>query len=106
MAITELKIDGMTCGGCVTSVTKALKRVAGVQGVEVDLGRGTARVSADGAGKQVPAMLAALTEAGYQASVSGGAADAAAARSAGACHGGTGQDARKGHGGGGSCCGH
>ena len=44
MQTTELKVDGMTCGSCVASVTKALKRVPGVQDVEVDLGSGIARV--------------------------------------------------------------
>ena len=41
MQTTELKVDGMTCGSCVASVTKALKRVPGVQDVEVDLVSGS-----------------------------------------------------------------
>lgn len=36
MQTTELKVNGMTCGSCVASVTKALKRVPGVQDVEVE----------------------------------------------------------------------
>ena len=32
-----LNIEGMTCGGCVKSVTNALNQVAGVQSVDVSL---------------------------------------------------------------------
>jgi len=32
-----LSIEGMTCGGCVKSVTNALNQVAGVQAVDVSL---------------------------------------------------------------------
>jgi copper chaperone len=65
METTELKVDGMTCGSCVASVTKALKRVPGVQDVEVDLASGIARVSGQHAAQ--PALVAALGEAGYKA---------------------------------------
>jgi len=37
------RIDGMTCGGCSASVSRALVR-AGVEGAEVDHDRGTATV--------------------------------------------------------------
>ncbi len=39
------KIDGMTCKGCVSSVTKQLEAVEGVSRVEVDLERGEAGIS-------------------------------------------------------------
>ena len=101
METTELKVDGMTCGSCVASVTKALKRVPGVQDVEVDLGRGIARVSGEHAAHQMPALVAALGEAGYEA---GAAASSPAARQhpAGGCGTGSGS-ATKGRGG--CCCG-
>ena len=63
MQTTELKVDGMTCGSCVASVTKALKRVPGVQDVEVDLGSGIARVHGEHAAHQVPEVVAALAAA-------------------------------------------
>ena len=40
METIELKVAGMTCASCANSVSKALKRVAGVQDVHVDLARG------------------------------------------------------------------
>lgn len=67
METTELRVDGMTCGSCVASVTKALKRVPGVQDVEVDLASGIARVSGEHTAHQMPALVAALGEAGYEA---------------------------------------
>ena len=62
--MTELKITGMSCGHCQTAVESALKGVAGVEEVRVDLGSGTAEVrgSAD-----VSALVAAVEEEGYSA---------------------------------------
>lgn len=66
--MTELKIEGMTCGHCQKSVSDALKGVEGVREVQVDLGAGLARVkgSADPA-----ALVAAVEEEGYAASPQG-----------------------------------
>ncbi|MFN0186883.1 MAG: heavy-metal-associated domain-containing protein [Aquabacterium sp.] len=84
MQTTEIKVDGMTCGSCVASVTKALKRVPGVQDVEVDLGSGIARVSGEHAAHQLPELVAALGEAGYEASAAAGV-PAAHQRTGGGC---------------------
>jgi copper chaperone len=102
MQTTEFKVDGMTCGSCVASVTKALKRVPGVQDVEVDLGSGIARVHGDHAAHQVPELLAALGEAGYEADVAPGAPATHQRHAAGGCGAGAGA-ATKGRGG--CCCG-
>lgn len=101
METTELKIDGMTCGSCVASVTKALERVPGVQDVEVDLGTGIARVRGEHAAQQVPELVAALGAAGYGA---GAVASAAPAhqRPAGGCGAGAGAASKAR---GGCCCG-
>ena len=100
MQTTELKVDGMTCGSCVASVTKALKRVPGVQDVEVDLGSGIARVRGEHAAHQVPELVAALGEAGYEAGVATGAQGA---REHPAGGGGSGAGAAS-KGRGGCCC--
>jgi copper chaperone len=42
MATTTIKISGMTCSGCVNSVTKALKGVEGVKEANVELEKGQA----------------------------------------------------------------
>lgn len=101
METTELKVDGMTCGSCVASVTKALKRVPGVQGVEVDLSSGIARIRGEHAANLVPAFVAALGDAGYEAGPATGA-PAEHPHPSGGCGAGSGT-ATKGRGG--CCCG-
>lgn len=60
----ELSVNDMTCGHCVSTVTKAVKALdAGAQ-VQVDLA--TKRVSVDGNVSQ-DEVIAALGEAGYPA---------------------------------------
>ena len=64
----ELAIGGMTCASCVARVEKVLKRVPGVQHVSVNLATERAHVLA-GAGVPVAALQAAVTKAGYTASL-------------------------------------
>lgn len=62
-----LKIDGMTCGHCVASVTEELNGVPGVSNVEVILSAGgtsTATLTAN-APLENDVLEAAVTEAGY-----------------------------------------
>lgn len=102
METATIKVEGMTCGSCVNSVSKALKRVPGVDDVQVDLANGTAKITGEQAARNMPALLAALSEAGYEASSSPvqGAATTPAKAS---CHSPA-AGAHKGHGGG-CCCG-
>lgn len=58
----------MTCNGCVKHVDKALRGLAGVTAVEVDLAGQRAKVSHDEAKAPVPALVAAVEAAGYTAS--------------------------------------
>jgi len=64
----ELRVEGMTCGHCVSAVTRAVKAVDPEANVQVDLGSGRVRVegrsSADALGK-------AIADAGYPASPAG-----------------------------------
>lgn len=64
MATTTLNITGMSCSHCVNAVKNALTDVPGVQSVEVNLDQGTATVQ----GGDVQALIAAVTEEGYEAS--------------------------------------
>ena len=98
METTELRVNGMTCSSCVASVTKALARVTGVRWVQVDLRSGTVRVTGDHTKPQVPAMLAALSDAGYEASRAGAAEQPATVQSPRSC--GTDAPERRG----GCCC--
>lgn len=66
--MTNLKIEGMTCGHCQASVKKALEGVEGVRAAQVDLATGEARIEGDA----VTAQLVAAVEAeGYRASAAG-----------------------------------
>jgi len=63
METKTYRVSGMTCGGCVKHVEKALRSVDGVTAVVVDLGQGTATVE----GAVAAASLAAsVTKAGYE----------------------------------------
>lgn len=68
-ARTTLKIEGMTCGGCVPAVNLQLKKTDGVLAYEVSFEKGEALVSFDPA-KTTPARIAeSVTRTGYTASV-------------------------------------
>jgi copper chaperone CopZ len=64
--IVRLRVAGMGCEGCVTSVRQALAGVPGVVRAEVDLEGGTAEVEA-AAATDPQALVQAVDEAGYEA---------------------------------------
>jgi len=69
MQTVQLKVAGMSCSSCVRSVTAALLKVSDVSAVEVDLPSGVAKVTTGSAPMaSVPAMVEALSAAGYEAS--------------------------------------
>ena len=61
----KIKIDGMTCGGCVSSVQKALQAGVGVEAISVSLEDGLAVVAYDESDCDVPAIVEAIEEAGF-----------------------------------------
>jgi copper chaperone len=67
MEKTVLKVSGMTCGGCVKSVTNVLKALPGVRSAEVSLERGEAEVRFDPALASVAQLKGAIEDAGYEA---------------------------------------
>jgi copper chaperone CopZ len=69
METVNLKVTGMTCGSCVKHVENALRAVAGVQTVAVDLPAGTASVIGDFPSGS-SSLLAALEADGYPSSIS------------------------------------
>jgi copper chaperone len=64
MSTQTYTVTGMTCQHCVTSVTEEVSEIAGVTGVDVDLGSGGLSVTSD---QPVPdeAVRGAVEEAGY-----------------------------------------
>jgi copper chaperone len=66
-AMLKLKIEGMSCSHCVMHVKEAIAKVPGVQGsVEVSLEKREALVEGS---PDVKALLAAVEEEGYHASL-------------------------------------
>jgi copper chaperone len=65
MENVTLNVQGMTCGGCVASVTRVLKAVPGVTEATVTLQPGVAKVTFDPARTQPTALRAAIEGAGF-----------------------------------------
>jgi copper chaperone len=58
----ELKVDGMTCGGCAASVKRALQGLDAKANVDVDLPSKTVKVET---AAQLDAVKNAVEDAGY-----------------------------------------
>jgi len=65
MEQVSLNVQGMSCQGCVGSVTRVLKATPGVQDVRVQLSPGRADVSYDPAQASVADLKRAIEDAGY-----------------------------------------
>ncbi len=65
METVTLKIEGMSCGGCVSSVQSVLEPIAGVSRVEVTLEPGQAVVEFDPAKTNVKDLQEAIEGAGF-----------------------------------------
>ena len=64
-----LAVEGMNCGHCVMSVTKALEGVNGVKKAKVNLAKHEAIVTLDNDDVKTEDMIKAVEEAGFKASV-------------------------------------
>ena len=67
METVRLRIEGMTCAGCVNSVTRVLTALPGVAQADVSLTKARAKVTYDPAQTGVEAMKQAIERAGYKA---------------------------------------
>jgi copper chaperone len=67
METTTLTIKGMTCMGCVSSVTRVLKATPGVSDARVTLEPAQAKIEYDAALTGPAQLKAAVEEAGYEA---------------------------------------
>jgi copper chaperone CopZ len=66
--MTTLSIPDMSCGHCKAAVETALAGVPGIQDVQVDLASRSVTV---GGTAPLPAVIAALNDAGYPATATG-----------------------------------
>nr|WP_237459005.1 copper-translocating P-type ATPase [Photobacterium lucens] len=65
--VQQLLLSGMTCASCVASVEKAIKQVAGVENVNVNLAERTALVAGN---PNIEQVIQAVKAAGYDAELS------------------------------------
>ncbi len=68
METTTIKVDGMSCGGCVKSVTGVLTALDGVAKAEVSLEQKQAVVEFDTAKLTRDQLKAVIEDAGFEAS--------------------------------------
>ena len=61
----ELKVEGMTCGGCVKSIQNALNGRKGVDNAVADLEAGTVAIEFDGKLIQRSVLEQAIVDAGF-----------------------------------------
>jgi len=67
MEKTTIKVSGMTCQGCVRSVTRVLRAVPGVDAVDVSLEKGEVELRFDPARASAPEFRKAVEDAGFEA---------------------------------------
>lgn len=70
MSEVILTISGMTCGGCVNSVTRVLQSTPGVTMASVSLVPSEARVSYDDASTNPDQLAKAVADAGFTVTAS------------------------------------
>ncbi len=68
MADIILKITGMTCNGCVKSVTRVLEELDGVENVQVSLS-GSTNVVFDESKVSIAQLIEAIEDAGFEAEI-------------------------------------
>lgn len=71
LEVKKLKVNGMTCFGCVQAVQATLQHVAGVRRAEVSLETSEALVEYDPSQTTPDVLVAAVTEAGFEAELKG-----------------------------------
>lgn len=64
-----VNIQGMSCGHCSAAVERAVKGIAGISDIKVSLADKNAHISFDENQTNTDAILTAITEEGYQASL-------------------------------------
>ncbi|MGP0629692.1 heavy-metal-associated domain-containing protein [Nitrospina sp. 32_T5] len=66
MAHETLKVDGMTCGHCVETVSKAVSSIPGVSKVDVDLEKNRVAVDFDENQTALADIKSKITDVGYE----------------------------------------
>ncbi|WP_373753125.1 heavy-metal-associated domain-containing protein [Neisseria weixii] len=69
MESITLNVEGMTCSGCVKSVTRILENTDGVAKAEVSLENKSAVIEFDATKTNVDALIEAIEDGGFDASL-------------------------------------
>lgn len=69
MKSITVNIQGMSCGHCSAAVERAVKGIQGINDIKVSLADKNAQISFDENKTDTTAILSAITEEGYQASL-------------------------------------
>ena len=69
MKSVEIKVGGMTCNGCVNSVTRVLEAIDGVSRAQVSLSAAQATVQFDENLTNNDILIQAIEDAGFDASI-------------------------------------
>jgi Cu+-exporting ATPase len=59
-------IEGMTCSSCASRITRAVRKLDGVEAVKVNLGSDSAEVAFDPSRTSLPAIAEVVRRAGYE----------------------------------------
>jgi len=62
-------IEGMTCTSCASRITRAIRKLDGVEWVKVDLGSDSGDVAFDPARTSLVAIAESVRQAGYEARI-------------------------------------
>ncbi|MDH5480635.1 MAG: heavy-metal-associated domain-containing protein [Nitrosomonas sp.] len=65
MQTTQIKIDGMTCMGCVNSVKAVLEKISGVSQADVSLEQAQATIQYDASVTSETQLKQAIEDAGF-----------------------------------------
>jgi copper chaperone len=66
MQTTTIKIEGMTCMGCVNSVKNVLEKISGVSSAEVSLEQGQVMIQYDQEKTSMDQFNRAIEDAGFE----------------------------------------
>jgi copper chaperone CopZ len=67
--LIRIPVGGMTCTSCVSHITKAVRKIDGIESVKVDLGSESAIVGFDVTRTSLAAIGATIANAGYEPNV-------------------------------------
>jgi copper chaperone len=65
-AVVSIPVGGMSCGGCVNTITGKLQAISGVKAVEVNLEKRRALVTYDASRVTAKALVDAIRDAGFE----------------------------------------